>query len=92
MNKQARVMVEAFAAKPTANIPLARDGSTDMAAAYRFLDNDGVTWEGIMAPHWARTERRMAARPVVLCLQDSTELDFNGQKVRGLHPQPVDPE
>jgi hypothetical protein len=86
LNKRARVMVEAFAAKPTANIPMACDGWTDMTAAYRFLDNDEVTWQGIMAPHWERTERRMGAHPVVLCLQDTTELDFNGQKVRGLGP------
>jgi hypothetical protein len=29
----------------------------------------------------------MGAHPVVLCLRDTTELDFNGQKVRGLGPQ-----
>ncbi|WGG52071.1 IS4 family transposase [Rugamonas sp. DEMB1] len=86
LNKRARVMVEAFAAKPTASIPMACDGWTDMAAAYRFLDNDEVTWQGIMAPHWERTEQRMAGHRVVLCLQDTTELDFNGQKVRGLGP------
>jgi hypothetical protein len=86
LNKRARVMVEAFAAKPTANIPVACDGWSDMMAAYRFLDNNTVTWQGIMAPHWARTELRMGAHPVVLCLQDTTELDFNGQKVRGLGP------
>jgi hypothetical protein len=86
LNKRARVLVEAFAAKPTANIPMACDGWTDMIGAYRFLDNDAVTWQGIMAPHWERTEQRMAPHPVVLCIQDSTELDFHGQKVTGLGP------
>lgn len=52
LNKRARVMVEAFAAKPTASIPTACDGWAEMAAAYRFLDNDEVTWQGIMEPHW----------------------------------------
>ncbi|EXJ15992.1 Mobile element protein [Imhoffiella purpurea] len=28
----------------------------------------------------------MAAHPVVLCLQDTTELDFNGQTIKGLGP------
>ena len=28
----------------------------------------------------------MAQHPVVLCLQDTTELDFNGQKIEGLGP------
>ncbi len=86
MNKRARVLVEAFAAKPTANIPMACDGWSDMIGAYRFLDNDAVTWQGIMAPHWERTEQRMAPHPVVLCIQESTELDFHGQKITGLGP------
>lgn len=57
-----------------------------MTAACRFVNNDDVTWQGIMTPHWERTEKRMSAHPVVLCLQDTTELDFNGQKMRGLGP------
>jgi hypothetical protein len=28
----------------------------------------------------------MRAHPVVLCLQDTTELDFNGQRIAGLGP------
>ena len=28
----------------------------------------------------------MAGLPVVLCLQDTTELDFNGQTIQGLGP------
>jgi hypothetical protein len=28
----------------------------------------------------------MATRPVVLCLEDTTELDFNGQRAFGLGP------
>lgn len=39
-----------------------------------------------MAPHWARTQERMDAHAVVLCIQDTTELDFNGQEMAGLGP------
>ena len=42
-------------------------------------------WAG--NPFWRRTWRApkpaMAAHPVVLCLQDTTELDFNGQDIDG---------
>ena len=31
-----------------------------------------------------RAEMRMAELPMVLCLQDTTELDFNGQDIDGL--------
>jgi hypothetical protein len=55
-------------------------------AAYRFFDNDSIDWRAIMAPHWEQTAKRMAGQPVVLCLQDTTELDFNGQGAFGLEP------
>jgi hypothetical protein len=55
-------------------------------AAYRFFDNDSVEWQALLAPHWQQTEQRIAEQLVVLCLQDTTELDFNGQQARGLGP------
>lgn len=76
--------MERFSAKPTASIPTACNGWSKTLAAYRFLANDEVEWEDILAPHWAQTQRRISAHPVVLCLQDTTELDFNGQQIEGL--------
>ena len=78
--------MERFAAKPTASIPQACDNWSETCAAYRFLGNDEVSWEGILAPHWERTQQRMREHPVVLCIQDTTELDFNGQEADGLGP------
>jgi hypothetical protein len=86
LNKRARRLMETFAAKPTASIPDACDSWTETHAAYRFLSNPDVTWEGILTPHWARTLERMCAHRVVLCIQDTTELDFNGRDVAGLGP------
>ena len=40
----------------------------------------------ILEPHRQCTRARMAQHPVVLCLQDTTELDFNGQAIAGLGP------
>ena len=86
LNKRARTLMDTFAAKPTASIPEACDSWSETCAAYRFLSNPDVTWEGILAPHWARTQGRMSAHAVVLCIQDTTELDFNGQEIAGLGP------
>jgi hypothetical protein len=86
LNKRARTLMETFAAKPAASIPEACDSWSETCAAYRFLSNPEVTWEGILAPHWARTQERMRAQAVVLCIQDTTELDFNGQETAGLGP------
>ncbi|MBG6223447.1 hypothetical protein IWX79_004423, partial [Janthinobacterium sp. CAN_S1] len=78
--------MERFAADPTASVPKACQGWGETMAAYRFFDNNSVDWQAIMAPHWQQTAQRMAALPVVLCLQDTTELDFNGQRAFGLGP------
>jgi Transposase Tn5 dimerisation domain/Transposase DNA-binding len=86
LNKRARTLMERFAAKPTASIPDACDSWSETCAAYRFLGNAEVSWEGILAPHWERTQERMRAQRTVLCIQDTTELDFNGQETEGLGP------
>lgn len=86
LDKRARVLMERFAANPTASIPAACHGWGETMAAYRFLGNEEVEWRDIMAPHWQQTQKRMHAHPVILCLQDTTELDFNGQQAFGLGP------
>jgi hypothetical protein len=74
---------------PSASIPGACNGHTETQGAYRLFDQAradkrGLGWESILAPHMARTEQRLAEHLVVLCLQDTTELDFNGQAIDGL--------
>ena len=56
-----------------------------MKAAYRFFDNDKVTFEKVIEPHVARTKERMAAQKVVLLVQDTTEIDLTRpeQEVEG---------
>jgi hypothetical protein len=86
LNKRARILMERLAAKPTVGIPQACRGWGETIAAYRFFDHGEVEWQTILEPHWQQTEQRMAAHPVVLCLQDTTELDFNGRHTAGLGP------
>lgn len=86
LNKRAKTLMERFSAKPTASIPMASQGWAETIATYRFLGNENIEWRDIMAPHWAQTQQRMGAHAVVLCLQDTTELDFNGQEIEGLGP------
>lgn len=64
LNKRARTLMDTFAAKPTASIPEACDSWSETCAAYRFLSNPEVTWEGILTPHWARTQERMRAQEI----------------------------
>jgi hypothetical protein len=84
LNKRARTLMERLAAKPTAGVPQACRGWGEPIAADPFFDNDEVEWVTILEPHWRQTQQRMAAHSVVLCLQDSTELDFNGRQTGSL--------
>jgi len=68
LNARAQTLVERFAAKPAASIPMAFDSWAEACAAYRFLGNDEIDWRDILAPHWAQAQQRMGAYPVVLCL------------------------
>ena len=56
------------------------------AAAYRFFAQDTLEWTDVMEPHWQSSTERMRACEVVLCLDDTTELNFNGQEIAGLGP------
>ena len=76
LNKRLEELLSALGERPTASIPAACGGYADMLAAYRFFDNDKVTFERVLAAHCERTRERVAAQPVVLLIQDTTELDF----------------
>jgi hypothetical protein len=85
-DRRAKSLLKRFSARPTASIPDACEGWTETVGAYRFLSNEEIEWSEMMQPHWARTAARAGQFPVVLCLADTTELDFNGQEMEGLGP------
>jgi hypothetical protein len=62
--------------RPTESIPAACRGKAEIKAAYRFFDNEKVTFEEVIQPHISQTRERMAAHKVVLLPQDTTELDL----------------
>lgn len=76
LNKRSEQILEALAADPQASVNSACEGWSDTLAAYRFFDNENVTPEQILRPHLEATKRRMREQPVVLILQDTTELDL----------------
>jgi hypothetical protein len=86
LDKRTVLLAERMAANPMASIPQACGGWAETQAAYRFFAQDDIEWEAILEPHWRSAETRMRAHPVVLCIQDTTELDFNGQRIAGLGP------
>ena len=85
-NKRAIRLVERLSAQPMASVPQACGDWADTMAAYRFFDNEAVDWRAILVAHTDCAMTRMAEHEVVLCIQDTTELDFNGQEASGLGP------
>ncbi len=92
LDKRAVLLAEQFSANATKSIPDACGGWAETRAAYRFVDNPSVDFWKILGPHVEATEKRMKACPVVLCLQDTTNLDFNGQDIDGLGPLTYEPQ
>ena len=86
LNRRAILLAEQLSGNPTASIPLACGGWAETAAAYRFFAQDKLEWTDVMEPHWQSSSERMRACEVVLCLDDTTELNFNGQQIAGLGP------
>ena len=84
LDKRSKLVAEQLCSNPTASFPKACKGMGEIAGAYRFFDHEKVTWDKILAPHWKCSEQRAKAYPVVLALQDTTTLDYNGQQIRGL--------
>jgi len=77
LNRRSERIIEALACESQASVNAACDGWADTLAAYRFFDNPAVKPAGILQPHIDATKRRMGEHPVVLIVQDTTELDLS---------------
>jgi hypothetical protein len=77
-----------FYSRPQASIPKACNGErAKVKAVYRFLDNEEVTLARLLEPHREQTRKRMAEHKVVLCVQDTTSLNYtNLSCTEGLGP------
>ena len=98
-------IAQAMGARPMASFPQAAGGGrAEIKGYYRFIDRpdkDAAAPSAILEPHRARTLARMRAEPVILCIQDGTDLNFasrpgceglgvigsnqTGAETRGLH-------
>ena len=81
------LLAERLGQKPGASIPGgARGGWAETAAAYRFLHNENATHEQVTAAHGQAPPAHIREHAVVLCLQDSIAMDYNGRQMTGLGP------
>ena len=90
LNKRLVGILSNLAERPTASIPAACGGHAEMTATYHFFDNPKVTWEKVIQPHQAATRQRMAQQPVVLLVQDTTEIDVTRPQQQVVGAGPLD--
>lgn len=87
LDRRAAQLLEQLGAKPTPSIPAACKGWAETLAAYRFFANEKVTMEKVLAAHEKATVSRMKQEAVVLCIEDTTEVDYSDKKeTKGLGP------
>ena len=88
LNQRLSEVLRALSQHPNVSIPTACGGYAETMAAYRFFENEKTTLETILHPHRDATKKRLANQDVVLCIQDTTELDLTRpqQQIRGLGP------
>lgn len=65
-----------MAAHPEESLPRQMEDRSALVAGYRVLNNDKVTMAALHSPHYAQTLEAARRSPVVLMVQDTTELDY----------------
>lgn len=76
LNKRMAKLTENLCRDPSLSIPCANTTWAETLAAYRFFDNEKVTFDSIMSGHKESTLKRIQAEPIVLIPQDTTFLNF----------------
>jgi hypothetical protein len=87
LKKRAIKLAQQLGAQPQAFINQACEDWADTKAAYRFFDNEKIRPDEIIVAHRKRVEQRMRNHPLVLAIQDTTELDYTAHpNTQGLGP------
>jgi hypothetical protein len=87
LNRRARRVLAKLGAQPQASMPRACGGWDETRAAYRLFEHPNVTAQQVLEPHYRCREQRIRQPPVVVCGQDTSELDDTGKgDMEGLGP------
>lgn len=80
-------LAHVLAQHPTAALPEACGSGAMLKGAYRFFSNDAIEPQDVLASHIEATYGRLAQVPVVLGVQDTTEVDWTAHPATtGLGP------
>ena len=71
-NARAQMLVERLVAAPSATLPRALVTEAELEGAYRFVNNEAVTFNDLLASHVAGVCERVRGADVVLAIHDTT--------------------
>jgi hypothetical protein len=77
LNNRLAVLLDRLSANPSASLPQACQGRAELEAADRFFNNPRTNEHNVLAPHRDATLARIRQHPVVLLVQDTSELDLS---------------
>jgi len=76
-----------MAAQPEASLPNQMGSRAALRGAYRLLNQPAVSLAALLTPHWQATLQAAGQAPLVLMVEDTTELDYTAHPhTRGLGP------
>ena len=85
--KRLVALAHVLAQHPTAALPEACGDGAMLKAAYRFFSNDDIAPQDVLSSHIESTYSRLDKVPLVLAVQDTTEVDWTGHPATtGLGP------
>lgn len=76
-------IVSAVSKFPDRTFPQALPTSADLEAVYRFLSNERVEWQELLAPEVAQTVARVAQAGTAYAIHDSSNMMMTGEAARG---------
>lgn len=82
LSKRLSHIVAAMAKAPERSFPDAIGNDSALEGAYRFLNNEKVSFERILEPHVLATLTRVSKCGVALVLHDTTDFHFGGESRR----------
>src|SRR5437763_2260561 len=72
---------------PSVSLPRSQRNWADTLGAYRFLNNEAISHEQIMMPHWIVSRSEAEQRSQVLLIGDTTDVNLSTHKTtKGLGP------
>lgn len=76
LERRIKIIARDFYERPQANVPEACSTRAKTKAAYRFFENSATTMEKELQSHIQQTVARINTVPLVLAVQDTTELNY----------------